>query len=91
MIGKIVSINNNVVTIKLGIDINNQSNLINLHVVFEEGNHKIVGEIIDMDQTTAKILIVGEIKEGIFQPGFNKKPAFKSHVRIINMEELGQI
>lgn len=91
MIGTILSIQDNIVTVKLAIDMNNQANLINLHAIFEEGNHKIVGEIIDMNQETAKIMIVGEFKEGVFVPGFNKKPSFRSQVRIINMEELSAI
>lgn len=91
MIGKILSINDNVVTVKLSIDVNNQANLINLHVIFEEDKNRIVGEIIDMDQQTAKIMIVGEFREKSFLPGFNKKPSFRSNVRIINMEELSEI
>lgn len=91
MIGKILSIENNMVKVKLAIDLKNQANLINLHVVFEEEGHKIVGEIVDMDQEFAKIMIVGEFRNSFFLPGFNKKPAFKSTVRIINMEELAAI
>lgn len=91
MIGKILSIENNMVKIKLSIDLENQVNLINLHVIFEESNNKIVGEIVDMDQEFAKIMLVGEFRNSLFVPGFHKKPAFKSTVRIINMEELGAI
>ena len=40
MIGKIEEIIDNSVTIKLDIDINEQPNLVNLHVVFEDGSGK---------------------------------------------------
>ena len=45
MIGKIIDINDNIVIVKLGIDISNQTNLVNIHVIFEDNGKKIVGEI----------------------------------------------
>lgn len=88
MIGKIYSIDENHVLVNLGIDIASQENLINVHVVFVNGDKKIVGEIQKIDKTVAKIGIVGEIEGDRFVPGINKKPSFKSDVRIINLEEL---
>ena len=88
MIGKIIDIYDNIVIVKLGIDIANQANLVNIHVVFEENNQKIVGEIRNISLTEAKIGIVGEIINNTFVTGFNRKPSFKSKVRIIVMEEL---
>ena len=38
MLGKILEINDNTVTIQLDIDINQQPNLIKLHIVFENGD-----------------------------------------------------
>ena len=88
MIGKIIDIYDNIVIVKLGIDISNQANLVNIHVIFEENNQKIVGEIRNISLTEAKIGIVGEIINNTFVTGFNRKPSFKSKVRIIVMEEL---
>jgi len=88
MIGKIFSIEENYVMVNLSIDISSQTNLINVHVVFEDGAKKIIGEIVKIDTTTAKIAIVGEIVDNEFIPGINKKPSFKSKVRIIIMDEL---
>lgn len=88
MLGNIIDIENNIVTIKLAIDITTQANLINVHVIFEDGDKKIVGEIINIGIDTAKISIVGEIEGNVFLPGFTKKPSFKSNVRIIVMDEL---
>lgn len=88
MIGKIFSIEENYVMVNLTIDISSQTNLINVHVVFEDGDKKIVGEILNINSNVAKIGIVGEIKDNQFIPGINKKPAFKSKVRIIVMDEL---
>ena len=91
MLGNIIDIENNIVTIKLAIDITTQTNLINVHVVFEDDNQKIVGEIVNVGIDNAKISIVGEIVNNKFLPGFTKKPSFKSNVRIITMDELALI
>lgn len=88
MIGKIIDIFEDVVTVKLEIDITNQMNLINIHVVFEENDQKIVGEIRNISLDKAFIAILGEIKNDEFLPGYGKKPSFKSNVRIIVMNEL---
>ena len=88
MIGKIYSIEENYVFVDLAIDISTQENLINVHVVFEDGANRIVGEIKKIDKTVAKIGIVGEILEDKFITGINKKPSFRSKIRIINLEEL---
>ena len=48
MLGRIIEIIDNQVFIKLDIDINNQTNLINLHVVFDDDVKKIIGEIVNM-------------------------------------------
>ena len=91
MLGSIISIEDTTVTIKLGIDITSQANLINLHVVFEEGPSRVVGEIIEVDKETAKISIMGEVTDYTFLPGFSKKPSFKAIVRMISLPELGKI
>ena len=91
MLGKIVSIEGNTVTINFSIDITSQISLVNFHVVFEDGNNKIVGEIKQVDQTTAKIAVVGELINNTFLPGSSKKPSFKAGVRLINIEELGKV
>lgn len=88
MIGKIIDIYDNIVLVKLDIDITNQTSLVNIHVIFEDGSQKIVGEIRNVSLENAKIAIVGEIIDGRFISGFNRKPSFRSGVRIIAMSEL---
>lgn len=91
MLGKIIKIENNDVIIKLDIDISNQASLINLHVIFEDGKNKLVGEIKKADKEYATITIVGELTELYFLPGYSKKPSFKSVIRMINLDELQKI
>ena len=89
MIGKIQEIIDNNVIIKLDIDINQQPNLINLHIVFEDGtDKKIVAEITNTNQTTMTATIVGEIKNNVFTIGSTSKPSFKSTIRVIRTDEL---
>ena len=88
MIGKIFSVEENNVMVNLTIDITSQANLINVHVIFEDGEKKIVGEILNINANIAKIGVIGEIVNNNFIPGINKKPSFKSKVRLIVLNEL---
>ena len=89
MIGKIQEIIDNNVIIKLDIDINQQPNLINLHIVFEDDtDRKVVAEIVNTNQTTMTATIVGEIRNNVFTLGSASKPSFKSTIRVIRADEL---
>ena len=59
MIGKIEEIIDNSVKIKLNININEQPNLVNVHVVFEDGDNKVVGEIVNVNKKILKANVVG--------------------------------
>ena len=89
MLGKIKEIIDNTVIIELAIDITAQPNLVNLHVVFEDGsNRKVIAEIANTNRTEMRATIVGEITDGRFTPGASAKPSFKSQIRLIKKEEL---
>ena len=88
MLGKIEEIQDNQVKIKLDIDITEQPNLVNLHVVFDDGAKKIVGEIANVDKEYMHANVVGELEDNNFIPGASVKPSFKSKVRLIEMSEL---
>ena len=91
MLGTILEISGSSVIIKLSIDINVQPNLIGLHVVFEDGDTRIVGEVASVDQNQMNVNIVGEIVGDEFIPGATSRPSFKSQVRLVTLEELGPI
>jgi len=89
VLGRIVEIIDNTVSIKLAIDITSQPSLVNLHVVFDEGSKRsVVGQIVNCNQTTMMVNIVGEINDGVFTPGSSTKPSFKSKPRIVKTDEL---
>ena len=92
MIGKIIEIKDNIVHIKLVIDIAKQPNLVNLYIVFDEGTSRVViGQVINTNREMMEASVVGEINEGVFTSGASSKPAFKSDVRMIKMDELTAI
>ena len=89
MLGKIDEIIDNTVKIKLEIDITQQPNLVNLHVIFEDGtDKKIVAEVANVNKEFLYANVVGEINGDFFMPGASKKPSFKSTVRLIQEAEL---
>lgn len=89
MIGHIIAIDSNIISVKLDIDITKQPNIIGLHIVCEDDDKKTVAEIISIDGDVLKASIVGEFSdEGQFTAGTNSKPAFSSVVRIITLDEL---
>ena len=91
MIGSIIEIVDNRVLIKLAIDINKQPNLIGLHVVFEDTQKHIVGEIVNVSQTEMTAVVVGELTPTSFIAGASMRPSFKSNIRLVNLNELGFI
>lgn len=88
MLGRIQEIIDNTVIVRLEIDINQQPNLVGLHIVFEDSNKKIVAEIENANQQTLTANIIGELLGTSFVPGSSTKPSFKSNVRIIQLNEL---
>ena len=88
MLGKIISVIGDRVKIKLEANIYELDNLMGKNVIFESNNIKIVGEILEGDNTTLDINLVGEIIDNQFLYGSTNKPAFNSICRIVTIEEL---
>lgn len=65
-----------------------KNNILNIHVVFEEANRKVVGEVLSVNKDVIKIFLVGEIRNNIFSPGIMRKPSFQCIPRIIYKQEL---
>ncbi len=90
-LGKIIDINGNYVTIKVGFNVSSYGNLMNVHLIFDDGKKKIVGEIVKVTIETIIVAVVGEITDNVFIPGISAKPAFASFIRIISLDELALI
>ena len=88
MLGKIKTISKNGAVVEVDTTTTAAKDLINLHVVFEDENKKILGEIESILEDTVKISFLGELTEDDFIGGLIKKPSLDAKVRIINEQEL---
>ena len=88
MLGKIISVIGDSVRIQLTTNLYELDNLMGKNVIFESTDIKIVGEILEGDNTYLDINLVGEIINGKFIYGSIVKPSFASLCRIITTEEL---
>ena len=64
------------------------SNYLNIHVIFNDNNRKIVGEITSISKHEIKINLVGEIIEDKFINGIIRKPNLSNGCRIIYKSEV---
>ena len=88
MLGKIKTISKNSAVVEINKDSGQTKDLINLHVIFEDENKKILGEIDSILEDTVKITFLGELTENDFIGGLIKKPSLDAKIRIINEQEL---
>ena len=89
MLGKVLTITKNSAIVSVNKEtISGIKDLINLHVVFEDSDKKILGEVDSIEQDTIKVSFLGELTDNDFIGGLIKKPSLDANVRIINQEEL---
>ena len=65
-----------------------QDDLLNMNLIFEENNKKILGEVEEIDGEQIRVNFLGEFVDGKFYSGIIRKPSLSSVVRMINNEEL---
>jgi len=86
MFEKIVYISNNTAKIKIFGTL--ETNVMNMHVIFEDNNRLILGQIEDIDDNIVKVNFLGEISNNKFVSGVTMKPSLDSKIRLIKDEEL---
>ena len=93
MFDRILTINKNSASVKLGGDRSAIKDLINLHVVFEDNDKKILGEIDSISEETVNISFLGELTSNNFIGGLIRKPSMDSKVelKILTGNEKGSI
>lgn len=91
MLGKIIGIEENTVLLKLNIDLNTIQNIINLYVIMDDKNKKVIGEIVDIKDGIAYINLLGELLNNKFIYGVAIKPSFSSEVKLISKEKIHYI
>lgn len=91
MFGRIVYISDNVAHIEIPEGTPVATNLMNMHVVFEDELKKILGEVEDISEKLIKVGFLGEIVDNHFVGGVIRKPTLSAKIRVITKEELGLI
>lgn len=91
MFGKIVFISDTEAHVKIAAEGGLNTNIMNMHVVFEDGDKKVLGEVEDINDEIIKIRFLGEITSGKFIGGVIRKPTFNASLRLITPEEVGML
>ena len=91
MFGKILYISDNMAYIDGKNSNEVHDDLLNLHLVFEHDNQKILGEIVEIKEDKIHVNFLGEFIEGKFYNGILRKASLNSKIRIINTQELTEL
>lgn len=91
MFDRIIYISDHTATVRLKKDAPIVMNLMNLHVIFEDKDKKVLGEIDDLDEATVKVRFLGEIVNGRLIGGVIRKPTLDAVIRAIEPEEIPMI
>lgn len=89
MFKEIIAISKNYAIVKIDGLVN--EDLLNLHVIFEEPNKKILGEIEEIINGEVKITFLGEFHNEKYFDGIIRKPSTNAKIRIINSNELAEL
>lgn len=91
MFGKIVYISDSIAHIKIpdGTPVN--MDLMNMHIIFEDGERRVLGEVEDVSEDIIKVNFLGVIDNGKFVGGVLRKPTLESKLRFVTEEELSLI
>lgn len=91
MFGKIVYISDSVAHINIPSGTPVSMDLMNMHVVFEDGDRRVLGEVEDISQSEIKVHFLGVIENGKFIGGVLRKPTLEAKIRLITNDELNLI
>ena len=91
MFGKIVYISDSVAHISIPEGTPVAMDLMNMHVVFEDEERKVLGEVVDVSESIIKINFLGVIDNGTFIGGVLRKPTLQANIRIVTEDELNLI
>ena len=91
MFDRIVYISDHSANIRLKDADNLTVNLMNLHLIFEDKDKKVLGEVDDLDKDIVKARFLGEIVNGRLIGGTIRKPALDASIRVIDQSEIPMI
>lgn len=88
MLGKISGIEENIVLVTLNPEILKMQTLANHHLVFEDKDKMVVGEVINIKEGVAHVNLIGEFVGDRFIGGVIRKPSFGATVRVVSNEKI---
>lgn len=88
MLGTIISIEENIVYVKLNPELKGLGNIANSFIVFESNESNIVGEVINVKENILHVNLIGQIKDNQFVTGISKKPSLDSIVKLVSKEKV---
>ena len=88
MFDKIIYISDQGANIKLKEGEEVAINLMNLHLIFEDKDKTILGEVDDLEDGIVKARFLGEITNGRLVGGVLRKPSLDAKIRVIKQEEI---
>ena len=88
MLGKLEFMGANEVQAVLSENVNVATNLMNVHVIIEDEQKKILGEITSINGKKMTIALLGEFSGNTFFSGVIRKPTLNAKIRFISKEEL---
>ncbi|NMA51159.1 MAG: DUF87 domain-containing protein [Mollicutes bacterium] len=88
MFGKILYLSDNVAYVENKINDDLSGDLLNLHLIFEHGDQKILGEITEVKAEHIEVRFLGEYIDNRYNNGLIRKASLNSTIRTINSEEL---
>ena len=91
MFGKILYISDNIAHVENKMSREVVADLMNIHVIFEAVNQRILGEVIEINDDVIKIRFLGEYQDKRYLNGVLRKPLLNSTIRVINGEELMEL
>ena len=91
MFGRIIFISESVAHLENTLKNNETMDLMNIHVIFEAPNQRILGEISEINPDIIKIRFLGEYIDGRYVNGVIRKPLLSSKIRVINESELREL
>lgn len=92
MFDRIVYISDDIAEVKLKENVPLTMNLMNRHIIFEDSDKKILGEIDDLKDGVVRARFLGEFtREGELVGGVIRKPKMDATVRVVNEDEIPKI
>lgn len=91
MFDRITYINETSVNVALTQGVQITNNILSSHVVIEDQEKQLLGEISEVNQTEVQIKLLGEFSQGKLYGGIIRKPLMDAKVRSVNNDEIAII